>query len=200
MRKILSFILLLAMSLPVMADNAGDARKTLDKVAALVSNKGGAQASFSISGAGIPKQNGTISVKGKKFCAHTPSATVWYDGKTQWTYLKANNEVNVANASAGKQHVMNPYSFINMYKSGYKLSMTTTAKTKTIHMKATGRQAIREMYITIDRTNTPTQVKMNQGKGWTVISITKFARKNISDKAFVFNSKDYPTAEVIDMR
>lgn len=200
MKKILLLIPLLFLSLTVAADNASDARKVLDKVASIVGRKGGASASFTISGGKIGKQSGRISIKGSKFCAVTPTATMWYDGKTQWTYVKANNEVNVATPDAKKQQMMNPYTFLTLYKKGYTLSVKTEGKVRQVHMVAQGKSAIKELYITVDGNNTPTQVRMNQNGSWTTIVISNFQGKNIADSAFRFNSKDYPTAEVVDLR
>lgn len=200
MKKYLLLLPLLFLSLTVAADNASDARKVLDKVASIVGRKGGASASFSISGGKIGKQSGRISIKGSKFCAVTPAATMWYDGKTQWTYVKANNEVNVATPDAKKQQMMNPYTFLSLYKKGYNLSVKNEGKVRQVHMVAQGKSAIKELYITVDGNNYPTQVRMNQNGTWMTIVISNFQGKNIPDSAFRFNSKDYPTAEVVDLR
>ena len=74
-----------------MAAFAQTAREVLDKTAAALSNKGGVTANFSIRN-GV---SGSIKIKGRKFQATTPQGIVWFDGKTQWTYVKQNNEVNV---------------------------------------------------------------------------------------------------------
>jgi hypothetical protein len=41
---------------------------------------------------------------------------------------------------------------------------------------------------------------MRQQKGWTTINITGFKQSKLSDGMFRFNSKDFPNAEVIDLR
>jgi len=46
----------------------------------------------------------------------------------------------------------------------------------------------------------PKQVKMKRGGEWTTITISNFQHKKLSDNLFSFNSKDFPTAEVIDLR
>ena len=57
------------------------------------------------------------------------------------------------------------------------------------------------MYITVNKsTYVPTQVKMRQSSGWTTIKISNFKATKLSDSMFRFNSKDYPHAEVIDLR
>ena len=66
--------------------------------------------------------------------------------------------------------------------------------------KYTSRSA-QELYILIDKkTYRPTQVKMREGKTWTTINITNFQAKDQPDGVFVFKSKDFPEAEVIDLR
>ena len=67
-------------------------------------------------------------------------------------------------------------------------------------MVATGKQAISEMYITVNSKYVPTQVRMLQKGQWITIQISNFSKKAISDKEFSFNSKDYPKAEIIDLR
>lgn len=109
-------------------NNAAKARAILDKTAKVVGRAGGASASFTMSSASTGTISGTIAVKGRKFNARTQQAIVWFDGKTQWTYMRKNNEVNVSTPTAAQQQMMNPYTFINIYKSGYKLATQASAK------------------------------------------------------------------------
>ena len=89
-----------------------NAQQVLDKTASVVSNKSGVEASFTISSKQYGNTNGTIAIKGRKFHADTNEATVWFDGKTQWTYVKQNDEVNVNNPTAADLQAINPYNFI----------------------------------------------------------------------------------------
>ena len=97
-------------------NNASLARTILDKTAKVVGRSGGASASFTMSSASTGTISGTIAVKGRKFNARTQQAIVWFDGKTQWTYMRKNNEVNVSTPTIAQQQTMNPYTFINIYK------------------------------------------------------------------------------------
>lgn len=183
-------------------NNAAKARAILDKTAKVVGRAGGASASFTMSSASTGTISGTIAVKGRKFNARTQQAIVWFDGKTQWTYMRKNNEVNVSTPTAAQQQMMNPYTFINIYKSGYKLATQASGSNNHVHLVAQNRKlSIQEMYITVNsKTYVPSMVKMKHGNKWYTISISKFAAKNQPNSAFVFNSKDYPSAEVIDIR
>ena len=190
-------LLALMMALPISAQTA---KQVLDKTAAVVSAKSGAKASFSIKGDQM-NASGSIAIKGKKFQATTPQATVWFDGKTQWTYLKKNDEVNIANPSESELAAINPYNFIYLYKNGYKYTMEKKNGNFIVHLTASGKRSIQEMYITINqKTYIPSQIRMRQQKGWTTINITGFQQSKLYDGMFRFNSKDFPNAEVIDLR
>ena len=180
--------------------NAQTAKEVLDKTAAVVSSKGGAQASFTISGQSM-NASGTIAVKFKKFHATTPHATIWFDGKTQWTYMKKNDEVNIANPTESQLAAINPYNFIYMYKKGYNYTMEKKGGNFVVHLTVTGKKSIQEMYLTVgQKSYSPSQVRYKTAKGWTTIDIRNFKAANLSDGMFRFNSKDFPHAEVIDLR
>lgn len=200
MRKSLIITILMLMTIAVNAQNATQARKILDKTAAVISRKGGASASFSTSGK-YGNTSGSISIKGNKFCASTPQATVWFDGKTQWTYMKKSQEVNVSTPTEAQQQSMNPYKFINIYKNGFRLGMKNVSGGWQIHLYANNQgRTIKEMYITIGKNYYPKTIKMRQSNGWTTIHVSNFRARHLGDSAFRFNSKDYPNAEVIDLR
>lgn len=190
---------LVAIFSTVWAVAAETARQVLDKTAAAVGGKGGVSASFTMSGA-FGNASGTLKAKGSKFHAATGEGIVWYDGTTQWTYVKKNNEVNVSTPSASQ--TLNPYKFINMYKSGYTSTLKTVGGKYEVHLTAQdAKRPVQEMYIVVEKsTYNPTQVKVRQKKGWTTFNVSNIKKGNVPDSAFRFNSKDYPSAEVIDLR
>ncbi len=179
-----------------------DAKSVLDKCAAKVSAKQGITADFRMESVQYGNTSGTIAVKGKMFHATTPVATMWFDGKTQWTYLKKNNEVSVTTPTESQLQALNPYNFINMYKKGYNYTMTTSASAFNVHLTATdATRKVQELFITIDKNGyTPKEVKMRQGTKWTLFVIDHLKAGNLADAEFQFSSKDFPTAEVIDLR
>ncbi|HIW44615.1 MAG TPA: outer-membrane lipoprotein carrier protein LolA, partial [Candidatus Prevotella stercoripullorum] len=136
-----------------------------------------------------------------KFNARTQQAIVWFDGKTQWTYMKSSQEVNISTPTEAQQQSMNPYKFINIYKNGFRLGMKNVSGGWQIHLYATNqKRTIKEMYITIGRNYLPQTIKMRQSNGWTTITVSNFKAKKLSDSTFRFNSKDFPNAEVVDLR
>lgn len=200
MKRLSIIFMLLVLTVSISAQNAIQARKILDKTASIIGRKGGAVANFSISGK-YGNSSGTIAIKGNKFNAKTPQAIVWYDGKTQWTYMKKNQEVNVSTPTEAQQQSMNPYKFISIYKNGFKLGMKNVSEGWQIHLYATNqKRTIKEMYIVVGKNYLPKTIRMRQSNGWTTIKVTNFKAKNLADTMFRFNAKDFPNAEVIDLR
>ncbi len=201
MKKInIIIILLIIITTGVYAQNTTQARSVLDKTAGILNRKGGLSINFSMTSSKTETISGIIAIKGKKYNVRTSQAIVWFNGKTQWTYMKNTNEVNITTPSQAQQQMMNPYAFINIYRSGYNLSMKTQGKNYVVHMTAQNK-SIQEIYVTINKsTYIPSAVKIRQGSVWTSISISNFITKNQSDNIFTFSSKDYPNAEIVDLR
>lgn len=201
MRKTLLLNMLLLFCMGVFAQNRQQAMKVLNKTAVVVGRKGGAQANFTVSGKKTGTQTGTIAIKGNMFQARTKKAIIWYNGKTQWSYLKMTNEVNISTPNEAKRMSMNPYTFISMYKNGYNLSMTTKGGNYVVHMVAQNKKrSVPEAYITISKSYKPSVVRMRQGNDWTTIYVNNFVAKNQPNSKFSFNAKDFPKADVIDLR
>ena len=75
--------------------------------------------------------------------------------------------------------------------NGYEVHLTATDK----------KRSVQEMYITVNsKTYIPTQIRVKHSKGWNTIEISHFKKANLPDGIFRFNSKDFPHAEVIDLR
>lgn len=192
---------LIAATLISAATYAQSAKSVLDKAAANITVKEGVKANFKMTGS-MGNTSGSILIKGRKFHATTPAATIWFDGKTQWTYMKKNDEVNVSNPTEAQLQAINPYNFINLYKKGYDCTLNQSGKDYVVHLTAsTSKNHIKEMFVTIDKKSYhPTQVKLLTGKKWTIFDITDLKKQSVSDSQFHFNAKDFPQAEIIDLR
>lgn len=203
LKKILFLTAFFALSIiGLRAQTNAEARKVLDQTAAVLSHRGGATASFQLSNRRLGTLSGTLSIKGNKFLARTSKATVWFNGRTQWSYLAATNEVNISNPTPAQISAMNPYTFIHLYKSGYTLSMKRVGSNYRVHLQAQKSTAvISELYILVNAaTYRPREVKMKRNGEWTVITVSNLQQRKLSDALFTFNAKEFPTAEVIDLR
>ena len=192
---------LIAATLISAATFAQTAKSVLDKAAANITVKSGVQAKFKMTGS-MGNTSGTIAIKGRKFHATTPQAIGWFDGKTQWTYMKNNDEVNVTTPTESQLQAINPYNFINLYKNGYDATLNSSGKDYVVHLTASTKdKKIRELFITVNKSsNTPTQVKLLQGTKWTIFDISDLKKQSVPDSQFRFNAKDFPQAEIIDLR
>ena len=199
MKKYFSLIMMFLLCVGAHAESA---KRILDKAAASVSNPGGVQAHFQMISKQFGSTEGQIAVKGNKFHAATPDATIWFDGKTQWTYMKGNDEVNISNPTEAQLQAINPYNFINIYKNGYSLSAKKVENFYEVHLVPKDKKRkIQEMYIIVDcNSYHPTHVKMKQKDKWSTIIISQLSTATLSDNLFQFNSKDFPKAEIIDLR
>ena len=178
------------------------ARQVLDKTASVLTNKSGASADFTVKNTKLGNSSGTIYIKGNKFHATIPAGEVWYDGKTQWTYLKANEEVNITTPSPSQQQVINPYTFIYLYKKGYKYEMAQNATTYSVTLLGEDQShGIGEMVIVINKkTFIPSLIRMRQGNSWTNITVMNFKKAKLADSIFQFDKRKYPKADIIDLR
>ena len=193
--------IIMVAALMSMGSFAQSAKAVLDKAAGTITAQSGVKANFKMTTAN-GSTSGTIAIKGKKFYATTPQAKVWFDGKTQWTYLKNNDEVNVSNPTEAQLQAIYPYNFIHLYKRGYTYTMNTAGNDYVIHLMASSAdRKIKELSISVNKKNyQPKQVKMLQGKKWTTFDINSIKKESIPDSQFRFNAKDFPKAEVIDLR
>ena len=196
---------ILALAALLMAATAAlgqTAQQVLDKCAKTVSAPGGITANFSMSSAQYGDAAGTIAIKGEKFHMMSNTTTMWFDGKTLWTYMASNDEVNISRPTQQQLQALNPYNFIHLYKKGYTPTMTTSATEHTVHLTATDPQhKIREAFLTIEKgTYMPKTIKMLVEQKWTTFNISALKQEKLADSRFKFNADAYPDAEIIDLR
>lgn len=205
---LLAFILVTCVSLPAVADNA---HNVLDKTANKLKSSGGLQANFeatSYKGSSVSgNTSGTIHVSGNKFKITSPQMTTWFDGKTQWSLMNGNDEAYVSTPTAAELQTVNPYSFVNLYKKGYNIQMTTTdysgISCYEVRLTAQNKSSrISEMRIVIDKSSYwPLSVRVKQQGNWVRIRVgTISTGKKWNDSFFRFSKSDHPDVEVIDLR
>lgn len=210
--KNIFLIIFLAFTLPAIAQKDSSAKKILDATSHAFVKGGGTSVKFTVSTFNGNEENsktsGTIYIKGKKFQMSTPELITWFNGKTEWSYVKANDEVNVSNPTNTELQAMNPYAVLDLYKNGYNYQMKEVVLRSKSCYEVTltaenGKAGLQEIILDIDKSNyQPYCIRIRQGKkGWTRITIHTFTNnQKYSDTLFQFNAKDYPKAEIIDLR
>lgn len=213
MKQILSYLLVAFIGLStVSAKTDKQAKNILDKTAAVIKKAGDIEAQFTATSfkgkTEMGKMSGVIKLHGTAFKMISDNVVYWYDGTTLWNYVKENDEVNVSVPPVYEQQAMNPYTFISLYRKGYDYEYGESSlrgmDCYCIHLMATEvSQKIREMYLDIDKKNYyPICIRMRRGTdGWTRISIQDFkTNQKYNDSMFKFDKKEYPSAEIIDLR
>ena len=215
MRKYIFSVLIALLSLPVIAQQQqSQAKAILDKTAEAFRKAGGVKADFTVkavtNGLVEGAENGTIQLKGEKFVLKTSDIITWFDGKTQWSYVTKNDEVNVSNPTQEELQQINPYTFLYMYQKGfsYKLGTVKVYQGKAVwEVILTANDKKQELesitlYVT-KSTYEPVYIQLQQRGQKTRNEITVTAYQtglDYADHVFTFDRKAYPTAEVIDLR
>lgn len=197
--------------LSAVAGYSQTAKDILDETASRLKKSGGIQATFeATSFLGTTEKgstNGTICVKGSKFKVNTSDACIWFDGKKQWSLYANSDEVNVSTPTPEEIQSINPYTFIELYKQGYDLSLKEVAYRNEscyeITLSAQDQHAkLREMKVIVDKHKFyPRSVRLKQGNDWFRVRILNLkTNQKWSDKYFEFDQKEYPNIDVIDLR
>ena len=209
--SVLLLCLLLGFNLEGGAQNA---TSILDKAASAYENSNGLKAYFTMQTRSDVQKvsesfDGTIDIKGDKFVLKTPDMITWFDGTTQWSYVERNEEVNVSTPTGEELQTTNPALLLRSYKKGfsatlkgestapngkaaYDIELTPKKKSDIIRVelqieKFSGRPASIAVFAKNGLSNTIRIGKMETGV-------------NQPDSFFVFNEKDYPDAEIVDLR
>ena len=194
--------------------SAQDAKSILDNANQAYNKAGGITAKFTLNSEDVKNkvtysQDGTTHLKGNKFKIDVPEGITWFDGKTQWTYAKGSDEVNVSNPTGNELAGISPFVLLNIYKKGFKLSLNgeKTEKGKSVYsvdlVPESNKVEFKKITINIDKSNWMiSSIKIYNKDGIvTHLIINKLQMGvNLSDDIFTFNKKEYPNVEIVDLR
>ncbi len=130
------------------------------------------------------------------------------DGKTQWTYEKNNNEVQINDADNSSQS-LNPAQVFTIYEKGYKYLFTGEVKQQgQVYQQidltpVDSKKPFFKVRLLISKTQTriySATIYNKNGSRYTYILSSPATNYTGSDAVFGFNKKNYPGAEVVDLR
>lgn len=193
---------------------AQNPRTILDKANEAFLNAGGIKATFTLNTQDSKQkitytQDGTIFIKGDKFKIDFPDGITWFDGKTQWSYIKGSDEVNVSNPSGQELAGISPSVLLNIYKKGYKLnykgeSTESGKQVYTIELIPENKSVdFSKLIIKLNKLDYLITSIILYGKDGTVnnLKMKQIQTKvSLADNLFVFNKKDFPNIEIVDLR
>lgn len=201
-RIILFFATLSAVILAAGAAESAD--QLLSRAADKLRTSKSVSASFSVK-ASAGNASGTITLAGDKFRIASQDLSVWYNGKTQWTYVASAGEVNITEPTADELQQINPFAIVNAMRRGYKATVTSRTSANTVlTLTATARRPeIKKAVLTLSNSTLyPSKIILTMADG----SVTTITVSNVkagaaqAASAFVFNPAKYPGVEVVDLR
>jgi outer membrane lipoprotein-sorting protein len=193
---------------------AQDARAILDKASGAYTKAGAVTASFTLDAKDAKAKNtysydGKAYMKGDKFKIEIPDAITWFDGTTQWVYVKDTEEVNISNPTGEELQGISPSVLFSIYKKGYDLSYKGEKREagKTLQQVELSPQKknadITKILVSVDKaTSIFYKIILTDKAGiQNTLTIKSYqAGSNIPDATFTFNKKEYPNAGIVDLR
>ena len=153
-------------------------------------------------------QQGTLFTKGNKYKVVMTDQDMISDGKTQWTYLKKDKEVQVS-AVDNNAEAMNPAKLFTLYETGFKYLYTGDQKTgaKVYQMIDLSPNDTNKSYfkirLGIDKVAKQIATMLifdKNGNKYTYLVKTFTPNAQLPEATFSFDAKKYPGVEVVDLR
>lgn len=155
-------------------------------------------------------QQGTLYIKARsnKYKVSTTAQEMTSDGKTLWTYLKEEKEVQVTNVVHGDD-ALNPAKIFTIYETGFKYLYTGDQKVgaKVYQMIDLTPTDINKPYfkirLSIDKAAKQIAralILEKNGNRYTYSVKTFVPNAKVPESTFTFDSKKYPGVEVVDLR
>ena len=201
MKKLLTLWMLALLPFCISAQTDAKATEVLDKALEELSNDSGIRANFD------GTEKGFMLLKGDKFYLNNSNIQIWYDGKTQWSYVAENEEVNISHPTMEEIQAINPYLILMRYKTDfdyiYKGKQTRNGVEGheiVLTPKHSGNRELIRVFIS--KKHHPLAMKIEQnGRVISEINVTSYQTKQLLEEGmFRFNKSLYPNVEVIDLR
>ena len=195
-----------------MGSSDPEAKKVLDGVSAKFKNYKSVQAKFLLkienaSGKSLGTKTGTVYMKGTKYRIKVTGQEIYCDGSNIWTYDKASKEVTINKIDPSANSITPQKLFTNFYDKDflYKLNGSVPMNGKTMQevelTPIDKTKAFHKVLVYVDKSviNT-TKVFEKTGNRYTYSVNNMATNGNIADAMFIFDAKQYPGVEVVDLR
>lgn len=156
----------------------------------------------------VHSQNGTAHMKLDKFKINIPEASAWFDGTTQWIYVKDMGEVNITNPTGADLMAISPTVLFKIYEQGYDVSLLRSTNNQGVKVHEIAmipqnpKNGIGTLHVQIEQlTSRIKQIIISNDGLENTFLVNKYTPvENISDELFVFDTKQYPNVEIVDLR
>ena len=152
-------------------------------------------------------ESGVLLVKGDQYKLDIAGQKIISDGKISWTYISEANEVQI-NTIEDDENALTLTKLLTSYTEDYKSKLVNeiTKEGRTfyvIELKPNADKSFTSVELQIDKALYQINRIAIQDKSGNTFSylVNKFEPNvTVKDTDFIFNAKDYPGVEVIDMR
>ncbi len=215
-RTILALLLMPVAYLQVAAQQDSPARQLLEQLAENNQSYQSIKADFTFHYKSLQtdQQNsweGKIIMKGKKYRLDLRQSTVYYDGKTMWNHLHEAGEVNISEPveQKGGDILNHPHQIFEIHEMELKHQYLGKKQMngRQLHALDLFPKDLDQDYsrIRLYLTQDPVQVHSarvfaKDGSRYTIDIDNLTTDQPVADTTFVFDKKDHPDVEVIDMR
>jgi outer membrane lipoprotein-sorting protein len=216
MRKILVALLLLSgISCAVHAQTDAKANAILSQVSKKYKSYAAVKADFTFTYDNTQAKvkessSGTLFIKAatNKYKVVMTDKEIISNGKTQWTYLKEDKEVQVNNVDNSGDDI-NPAQIFTMYEKGYKALFTSESKAgakvyQNIDLSPVDtKKSFFKIKLSIDKVAKQVSsftVFDKNGSKYTYNVKSFVPNGNIPESTFAFDAKKYPGVDVVDLR
>lgn len=217
MKKIIFVLSLIVTFSSLHAQVDAKAKKILDDVSAKTKTYSTINAEFTITienkkNKTSDTQNGKITLKGNKYKLEVNNQTIISDSKTSWTILKDASEVQINSIeSKEKETGLNPSNIFTMHEKGFKYEFVKEEKQKNgalyqiikLYPDDVKNKNYHTAVLTINKEKSQiVSIKIlgKDGTDMTYLVKSFGANAAVPETIFVFNDKNYPGYEVIDLR
>jgi outer membrane lipoprotein-sorting protein len=153
---------------------------------------------------------GKLLLKQKKYQLVSEGSTVYFDGKTMWTYVPGNNEVTVTEPESTKGNFLsNPTTFFDTYKIDYKYRYVRETQVNGVICHSIDlypknlNQPYSRIKIYISKNDDlPVSISSigKDGVDYTVNLRNMVLNREIPDREFIFEPSKHKKTEIVDMR
>lgn len=154
--------------------------------------------------------SGNVLIKKNKYKINSQGSTVYFNGKTMWTYIQDNNEVTITEPDTEPDDFLsNPAAFFTLYKRDFKYRYVqeTTMNGAGAHEIDLFPKNLNQPYSRIKvfiglKSDLPMVIKSvgKDGVDYTVTLKNLLLDKETSDAVFTFDASKFKKVEIVDMR
>lgn len=152
----------------------------------------------------VQADKGILRLNGSSYSLLMDDMKVWCNGKVQWSYMSEINEIYITDASSPEAQNLSPLYIMEMYRAGYSAAMNSTnGRTEVTLESSSPDNNINKVKLQFDASTLRLESMFiyMAGQGYIEVALDAYtAHCTFPAGVYECPLKDYPAAEVVDMR